>query len=314
MRRATLTVAILVLIGGLAGCGTGQPYLSAERLNKGLVVVLTGIEGRSRLNEDICRGLDEGGVDWGIELYDWTPSIPLKQVLALYSQRAQARNRAQAEKLVGRIIRYQMAYPRRPVVLVGQSGGAAIAAWTAEGMPSNRPLDGVIMLAPSLSPGYMLDQALLNTRRGIVNFYSARDLFFLALGTTVAGTMDGEHTQSAGRAGFEVPTAGGRPACYDKLFQIAWTSKMAETGNLGIHLSSGGARFVAAYVAPFVTARTWNEEQVARVLNRSPQAQPARTSRGPENWRPGRSLEEETSRRPARPAERTGPSMGPHGL
>lgn len=315
MRTVRLTVATLLLTGGLMGCGKGQPYLSVDRLHKGLVIVLTGIEGRSRLNEDICRGLDAGGVDCAIELYDWTPSIPLKQVLppvALYSQRAQSRNRAQADKLVSRIIRYQMAYPRRPVVLVGQSGGAAIAAWTAEGMPSNRPLDGVIMLAPSLSPGYMLDQALMNSRRGIVNFYSSRDLFILGLGTAVAGTMDGAHTQSAGRVGFEVPAAGGKPPCYQKLYQIGWTSKMAQTGNLGIHLSSGGARFVSAYVAPFVRSRTWSQELVAQVLNQSLKtASPPRTSKPPEHWRPGRSLEEETS--PRRSAERSGPNMGVHG-
>jgi len=315
MRTAAFMGAVLVLAAGLTGCGKGQPYLDYERLNRGLVIVLTGIEGRSRLNEDICRGLDEGGVDCAIELYDWTPSIPLKQILppvALYSQRALSRNRAQAEKLVGRIISYQMAYPRCPVVLVGQSGGAAIAAWTAEGMPSNRPLDGVIMLAPSLSPGYMLDQALMNTRRGIINFYSSRDLFFLALGTTVAGTMDGEHTQSAGRAGFEVPAAGGKPSCYDKLHQIAWSSKMAETGNYGMHLSSGGAKFVAAYVAPFVKARAWNGQFVASVLNQTSSPPPPAAGKL-EGWRPGRSLDEETSPRPARSVERSGPSMGPHG-
>lgn len=285
--------------------------MSYHRLDKGLVVVLTGIEGRSQFNEGICRGLEAGGVDWAIELHDWTADVPLKQVLppvALYNQRAEARNRRQAEKLAARVLRYQQAYPGRSVVLVGQSGGAALAAWTAENMPHDRRIDGVIMLAPSLSPTYALDQALEGTQRGIVNFYSKRDLLFLALGTTMAGTMDGEHTQSAGRVGFEIPTAGGKPPAYDRLFQIAWSEKMADTGNYGIHLSSGGERFVAAYVAPLVLAPTWDSEQMARVANRaSPVTEPA----GPVRWTPGKSYEEETARRrpPAtdRRFERAGP-------
>ena len=66
---------ILILLAGLAagaGCARSQPFVTPQRLDRGLVMVLSGIEGQSRLNEDICRGLNDGGVNWAIELVDWT--------------------------------------------------------------------------------------------------------------------------------------------------------------------------------------------------------------------------------------------------
>jgi len=163
---------------------------------------------------------------------------------------------------------YQLDHPGRPVVVVGHSGGAAIAVWAAERMARGREIDGLILLSPALSPGYMLDWALENTRRGIVSFHSHRDWLLLGMGTTISGTMDGYHTSSAGRSGFRIPTAGGRPAVYDKLFQIGWQEKMQDAGSRGGHLSIARERFVAAYVAPFALADDWDERFVARVLNR----------------------------------------------
>ena len=108
------------------GCSRPQPYLSWSRLDRGLVIVLPGIEGRSPLNEAVCEGLVDGGVNWGIELCDWTTSVPMGYLINL---RDQERNRNQAEEIAAKIVRYKMAHPERPVVLVGQSGGGAMAVW-----------------------------------------------------------------------------------------------------------------------------------------------------------------------------------------
>lgn len=249
-------------IGLLAGCSR-QPYVSRARLQRGLVIVLPGIEGRGPLNEAICRGLDGGGVDWAIRIHDWTAPL----LGPFYNLRAEVRNRQKAGELATYITMYQLDYPGRPVVLVGHSGGAAIAAWAAETMPKGRKIEGLIMLAPALSPGYMLDWALMNSRRGIVNFYSHRDWLFLGMGTTIYGTMDGYHTSSAGRSRFKIPSAGGRPEAYKKLFQISWQEEMHSAGSVGGHLTSSREKLVAAYVAPFVLAKEWNESLIARVLN-----------------------------------------------
>lgn len=259
----------------LGGCAAPQPYVTAERLDRGLVVVLPGIEGRGPLNEAIALGLAEGGVDYAIELYDWTGwGGPL------YNLRNTAENRRQAERLAGRIVRYQNALPDRPVVLVGQSGGGAIALWAAEALPPGRQLDGVVLLAASVSRGYALDLALDKARRGIVSFYSKHDL--MLLGTAVAGTMDGEFGPSAGRTGFlrpETPAGGRVDTAYARLIEIAWTEQMANAGHHGGHLTSGAKAFVAEYVAPLVINEPWDAALLAEIVGEpaqtpAPQPQP----------------------------------------
>ncbi len=265
-RGFPLCALVAVICAGVVGCQSRQPYVTTERLDRGLVIVLTGIEGRSALNEDICKGLNDGGVNWAIELYDWT-SIwgPLPNL------RAEGRNRDQAAVIADKIVRYRLSYPGRPVMLVGQSGGAAIAAWAAEALPPDENLDGIIMIAASLSPDYQIELALAKVRQGVVNFYSERDFVLLGFGTTIYGTMDGEHTSAAGKVGFKTPDVDSRPALYEKLLQIPWSEAMSDTGNIGMHLSSGASKFVATYVAPFITVEEpWNQSMIDRVLARIP--------------------------------------------
>ena len=77
--------------------------------------------------------------------------------------------------------------------------------------------------------------------------------------------MDGEHTSSAGRVGFEVPTTTDRVEAYEKLIQVSWREEMAEVGNSGLHVTSGASGFIATYVAPFVLTERWNEDLRRRI-------------------------------------------------
>ncbi len=252
---------ILAVASFAGGCGGGQPMVTEPRLERGLVIVLSGIEGRGPLNEAICRGLDRGGVKMAIENWEWATRMGL-----VINLRAEGRNRELASDLADRIMRYKLSYPENPVYLVGQSGGGAMAAWTAEAMPMETPLDGVIMVAPSLSPEYMLDRALANTRNGIVNFHSEGDWMLLGLGTTLAGTMDGKHTASAGKGGFELPTRSEtRRRLYRRLYQIGWSRAMADSGHGGGHMSSAAEGFVATYIAPLVLAENWGDGFIDRI-------------------------------------------------
>ncbi len=291
-----MRLMIMSILCGLlfSGCGYYQ-YVTAERLDRGLVIVLPGIEGRSRFNEAICDGLADGGVDWAIELYDWTTWPG-----PLFNLQAHHRNRRKAMELAARIVRYTMKRPDRPVVLVGQSGGGAIGVWTAEAVPPGEKIDGIIMLATSLSPKYTLDVALSNSRRGIVSFHSSRDWFFLGVGTAMHGTMDRRFGFSAGCMGFELPEDKARTGFYRKLFQIAWDKKMAEKGNQGLHLTSGAARFVSFYVAPLILADKWDRDLIERIVEgtavrpehktkpkTSPAISPRPATRPALKWRPG---------------------------
>ncbi len=268
----TIVVAVLVAAGALlsAGCSQ-QPYVTGPRLERGLVMVYTGIEGRGPFNDSICDALADSGVPHAIELVDWTVGIPGAYLVNL---RYEGRNRKVAEELAARIGNYRMRYPGRPVVLLGQSGGAAMAAWTAEAMPRREQVDGIIMLAAALSPEYMLDEALAHSREGIVNFHSRADVVFLWMGTAVWGTMDGRHGSSAGRVGF-IRAGGVVPDIYrEKLFQVPWTSAMASGGHWGGHISTSAGGFLRRFVAPLVTAPRWDHETVARLTCGKPGRMP----------------------------------------
>ena len=270
--RSLSAAALLALAGAvLGGCEPAQPYVTSARLERGLVIVLPGVEGCSPFNAAICEGLDAGGVKYAIELCDWTaPWGPLANL------RAEGRNRRQAKDLAARVTAYALRYPENPVVLVGQSGGGAIAVWAAEALPPGGRIDGAILLAPSLSPGYRLDGALENCGRGIVNFRSPRDVVFLGLGTMIAGTMDGEHASSAGRVGFDLPPVGGpRDDAYAKFHQVVWHERMGDSANPGMHVTSGAKQFVSDYVVPLVLARQWDKRLIDTVVRDLPTTAPA---------------------------------------
>ncbi|MCE5328288.1 MAG: alpha/beta hydrolase [Planctomycetaceae bacterium] len=253
---------ILAMAVAAWGCNS-QPYVTPARQELGLVVVLSGIEGRSVLTDDIARGLNHGGVDYAIEVYPWTSGW----AGPLYNLQAQERNRRQAEKLAARIEEYQLDHPGRPVFLVGHSGGSAIAIWTAESLSPDTQIEGIVLIAPALSPTYPLDSALTHSRRGIVNFYSEFDML-VGVGTALAGTMDGRRTASAGAVGFKRGTAEDEGGGYERLFQIAWRKEMALTGNIGGHLSSSATDFVSTYVAPVVAAPDWTEALMDDLVRR----------------------------------------------
>lgn len=242
--RDAVFAAVLVLL--LTGCES-RLTLKSDGLDRGLVIVLPGIDGRMPYNEAACRKLAADGIQSAVELYDWTaPMGPL------FNQTAVARNREVARGLTARIEAYQRGHPGRPVFLIGHSGGTAIAVWAAENLPEDRPVEGIILLASSLSPGYDLSEALARSRGGIVSFYSPLDAGLLGVGTTMFGTMDGVRGESAGKAGFRAPARAARPGQYAKLHQIGWDASMIEDGHGGGHFAYMNPSFISARVRPLV--------------------------------------------------------------
>jgi len=260
IRRVLWTVCISA--AALAAAGCGQPYVTAERLDRGLVLVYTGIEGRSPLNIAMCRGLIQGDVPYAVENVDWTIHVPGAYLVSL---RHHERNRRKAADLAERIAKYHTKYPGRPIVLMGQSGGAAMAVWTVEALEPDVQVDGIILIAAALSPEYSLEDAARRSRRGIVSFYSEGDFVLLGIGTTLYGTMDGRHTSSAGRVGFKLPKSDEAPPWSRRVFQIAWRPEMALTGHWGGHMSSAAAAFIRDYVAPLVCAPQWDQAYIEGV-------------------------------------------------
>ncbi len=206
-RRCVLAAAAALLCLLAAGCA-GQAdldprYVSSDRMDKGLVVILPGIEGESQANRNIREGLDRGGVPYALVIYNW--GFPVPGFGLLINEADVAANRASAERLALRVARYQREHPQRPVFLIGHSGGGGVAVFALEslaGMPDAQPVDGAFLLSASVSADYPMETALRMTRRGIVNVYNPDDTALLGAGTAIFGNVDGGHGDSAGRTGF----------------------------------------------------------------------------------------------------------------
>ncbi|MFO1043019.1 MAG: hypothetical protein U0941_14610 [Planctomycetaceae bacterium] len=224
--------------------------MEPERLEHGLVLIFTGIEGRSFLNVGLLAGLIDGGIRSATEIVDWTTG---NRFLFLFHLRGWKRNNRVAHTLAQRIVDYQKQYPGRPVWIVGHSGGGGMALLTAAALPAEHPLTGLVMLATAVSPEFDIRRALANVRTSIWNHYSWFDAFFLRLGTTVVGTLDGRHCCAAGAAGLRGPhieeaVANGR------LIQVRWNWRMLFQFNLGEHFGCVHRVFVAEEIAPLIVA------------------------------------------------------------
>ncbi len=233
------------------GCSVGD-LNTAERRERGLVIVLPGIEGPSNWNANLARGLAEGGVRSAIEIHDWGTPIPGGMLINLADYE---RNQASAERLKDHILEYMSAHPRRSVHLVGHSGGGGLAVLAVEKLPTNKPVSSIVLLAAALSPDYDLRESLGRTRFGIFNYYSKLDAGLLGVGTSLAGTIDRQHVIAAGAVGFNRPStvddASGR--LYSKLHQIEWRPEMRAYGHLGGHMGWTERSFVRRYLGPLIS-------------------------------------------------------------
>ncbi len=239
----------------LPGCVT-LPAPTPEQEQKRIVYVLPGIEGRSRYNLNIAKGLLDGRFDGAVEIHDWTTGAgSLAWFIHLADKR---RNHIEAIRLARRIVQYQRQNRKRPVYIVAHSGGAGIALQAVENLPEDTPVEAVVLLAAAVSPERDLSQSLACTRQGIWNFYSRRDFMFLVLGTSLFGTIDRRHGPSAGAVGFSEPDDLSQEAAElyaEKLHQIPYDPAMATDGNRGGHADCTSPQFVAQWIAPIITGQ-----------------------------------------------------------
>jgi pimeloyl-ACP methyl ester carboxylesterase len=259
MRQTAPTAAGIGLAGLCTalcafGCADESRFVSESRLDKGLVVILPGIEGRSGLNEDIRRGLDRAGVGRAMPIHSWGRPVPFVGVLV--NQVDFLGNRLAGIGVARMIMNYQDSHPGKPVHIVGHSGGGGVAVFAAEALPEDRKIDGLVLLSASISNFYDLRKPLSRCRNGIVNFYNPADAALLGIGTTVLGNVDGLHGPSAGLISFKMPgdsASDEKKEAYKKLFQV----KVADGSDDDPHAAATRPGFVAASVAPWVLSGRW---------------------------------------------------------
>ncbi|MCY2966544.1 MAG: hypothetical protein NT069_23425 [Planctomycetota bacterium] len=217
------------------------PYRSTDRLDRGLILVLPGIEGESLLNQDIALGLVDAGIGLAIEIHDWTTGwFPL----ALFHLRSRTLHAKQSRVIADRVV-------------VGHSGGGALAVLALEELPEDVAVTSVVLLNAAISPGYNLTRALECVEGKIWNFRSCGDWFFLGLGTLLFGSVDGHHVICAGAGGFDLPNS---PETADgtlttgQLREIPWRFEMAGSFHFAGHVGCVNRVFVSEFVANVLAA------------------------------------------------------------
>ncbi len=249
-----LSLALMLAVT-LAGCATSTKekvdrdahFVNPDRMNKGIVIILPGIEGEDSANRDVRKGLDDAGVSYGLAIYRW--GFPVPGLGLLVNQTDVAGNRRAAVELAKGIVRYQTRHPGCPVFLVGHSAGGGVAVFTLEALadlPDAKPVRGAILLSSSISADYPLGKALTMTQCGIVNGYNPQDTVMLGTGTAMFGNVDGQHGDSAGRTSFHQTDP--------KLFQF----KVSADGDPGDpHFIMTESDRVAKHAPRWILSETW---------------------------------------------------------
>jgi len=222
---------------------TGCSYLRQANnppTHAGLTLVLPGIEGASFVNSNIVKGLVDGDVNGEIEVWDWTSGNALRSLEHL---RDRERLVQQTTRLRERLLLELQSESDRPISLVAHSGGAGVALEAVRSLPAGHSLATVVLLAPAVRRDYPLNALQERTRYGVWSFRSPADLQ-LTLGTTLAGTIDGDHGSAAGAFGFLE-----RPS---ELKEVPFRAGMILDGHWGGHLGPTQVRFIRRHVAPII--------------------------------------------------------------
>ncbi|MEZ6056603.1 MAG: hypothetical protein R3C01_07850 [Planctomycetaceae bacterium] len=229
-----------------------------RRQTAGLALVLPGIEGFSIWNRGIVRGLAEGGFPGAIEIFDWTRG----RLHWLDNLQNSKRHAEQAGLIVERVIGYRTAHPNAPLWLLGHSGGGGMTLLSLIALHERAPdvrVTGGILLNPAISRSFPLDVPLAQTERGLWNFCTMGDMFFLMLGTSLFGTIDRQRGCSAGALGF-LPSK--QPVAAPPLTEVRWRPRMLLSGHPGGHLGVARPRFVRDYVAPILMESVTSDHSV----------------------------------------------------
>lgn len=232
-------------------CRDWPKYVTPQRKERGLVIILPGVEGGSLYSNAVRLGLEMAGVNLALVVRNWSGILP--GWLYAFSERA-ARRRAAL--LMRRIDAYRDEHPGRPVFIVGHSGGGCISLFAAEQAGRDgRPLDGVVAMSTALGPKYDLSAALAGVRQGLVTVHSPSDWQLRAL-TSIGCNFDQTWSRTAGQTGFLAPP----PESDGRLMQIGWEPAMRQEGHYGGHIGCTHPHWVARHLGPVLRRWAGREE------------------------------------------------------
>lgn len=254
MPRADVSLSLALLALGVlsAGCMTmGTNNITNDRLENGLLVyVEDSSDARDRGWKAFEDGLSNRGVSLAVEHFNWSPKL-----LGLAGVGLPDRTESgQAGIDLARNLRnYAVAYPGRPIYVVGHGVGAHIALNALEELDPRFPIDRLVLLMPNIDGHRNLSSSLAQVRDRALVYYSNLNVVHGLAGPMVFGTHDTARSRPhASMAGLSIPEHAD-PAQYDKLHAYSWRPSMALRGNLGMqNLGPTSPLFVRKFIVPFL--------------------------------------------------------------
>jgi hypothetical protein len=247
MQFMSLTL-VLALASGLArGSQTqNKQPVDGKPAHRGVVFVVEGIGGFDIIGPVAQSVLPRAGVTHEIRAFIWTHGRG--RLLADLQDYRHMQHKA--DELAAEVLKLKDQDPRRPIYLIGKSGGAGLVLAAAGRLPAGT-LERIVLLSAAVSPTYDVRPALRATRRELVSFYSANDQLVLGWGTRQFGTIDRYYEPSAGLGGFKMPVDASPEdwALYDRLVQVPWAVRMLFEGNPGTHFGTSMPAFLAKELA-----------------------------------------------------------------
>jgi hypothetical protein len=227
---------LLLLVGSIFFCAGGCARSSAA--GDDAVFVVHGVGGAGA-SGGLVNALKRPGRS--VRSFEWGAPAPL---FALNFSSKSVHDRAEMA-LSKAITNWHREHPNGRVDLVGHSAGCGVILGALPRLDFD--VGTVILLAPSVSPGYDLHAALAKIDGRLHVFHSDRDTTFLKWRTGNFGTYDRVKTPAAGNLGFE----GNYPA--DKVIQHPYDPAWEKFGNDGGHFGPVNKGFVDAVVEPLLT-------------------------------------------------------------
>jgi len=258
MKRSFFLVPVLIALAGCASTGNSRPANPPPPNAKpfgtkytgtspaGLVLVANGSGDSGRLSSNLTQVAANAEGPLEVESFIWSHGWgrSLTDHLDHDNQVSQGR------RLASQVTDYAANHPDHHIHLVGHSTGCAVVLIAAENL-SPGAIDGITLLAPSVSANHDLRPALRSTRGRVEVYCSAEDRWILGFGMKILGTSDLNYSDAAGLYGFKpVDTSPDDAALYQKLHQHPWDSTVAWTGNDGSHYGCIQPGFLKAYVLP----------------------------------------------------------------
>lgn len=231
MLRTMLWIVVFIF-SGLAGCASQRPQ------GPDVVFIVAGVGGNSGYG-----GLAEAVAAPGrtVQTIGWGAPPPL----FVFNYSVGAIHEDAESDVARRIEQWHEAHREGRIDLIGHSAGCGVVLGAVPRLKDAR-VNNIILLAPSVSPGYDLTPTLLHMDGKLHNFYSELDTVALSWRTGNFGTYDGVKSKAAGNAGFT------RSYPASKVVQHPYDPKWNELGHDGGHFTVRSKRFAEAVIAPLL--------------------------------------------------------------